>query len=658
MSLRENARTRIVEDMIGYAQSRSAALHASAAADDLEAGKKSLFGRNKKAQAVAEKYMVMIVDKHTLKVLSGSCKNYNILEKGITVVEQLEKVRQPVPEFDAIYFLSPLDESINLLIKDFSGKQPMYKRAHVFFSFKLSDTQMETLARASELVNRCGTFAELYLHYVPYESRAFTSDQPLALNGLSSEATATRSTAALLTVCATLKERPVIRFQRGSAGGVCEKVATALKREGDALWGKLEKTGVVPKSQPATVLVLDRSADTSALWLHEFFYEAMALDVLDGTSVQWSLGLEDPKEDSSAQRATSVNATFTYDFVSGKGAREKKQAILSDQDDIWSRLRGLHFHQARETLNVEIQEFKKKHSALTSISKGEEGKVLSTEMQLQALRSLPEYQELMGSYWAHIELTGKCDAAVNDLKLMDVTKLEHELCTGLDEDGKEVTAVKLLTALTGLLQHGGLADEQKLRLCLLYATQMGDISESSVQALIKSTASLKPEYQQIFNSFLGLGLPGATRFTSAPKPVHRMQADKNLMKLNKQRCKDATLANSRFVSRVTALSESALTGTLDENEFPFVDGQRPAVRSSLRAPAVAGKSAAAQWGLVSNQADDLKTRLIVFVVGGVTLNELRTTQKLAGNLSADIYMGGSTILTPKRLVEILLVGRT
>jgi len=652
MSLRDSARARIIDDMIGYAQSRAAALQASADADDLEAGKKSFFGKSKKAKAVADKYMLMVVDSHTLKVLSGSCKNYNILEKGITVVEQLEKQRQPVPDFDAIYFLSPTNSSINMLVRDFPAK-PLYKRAHVFFSARLSDAQMDILAKSGDLVNRCATFAELYLDYVPYDARTFTADQPLALNGLSSEATASASTNALLSVLATLRERPAIRFQRGSAGGVCEKVAAALKRESEGLWAKLEKSGNAPRAQPATVLILDRSADTAALWLHEFYYEAMALDVLDGTCVQWSLGLDDPKED--AQRATSVNATFSYEFVSGKGSKEKKQIMLSDQDDIWARMRGLHFHSARETLNVEIQEFKKKHSALTSISKGEDGKVLSAETQLQALRSLPEYQELMSSYWAHIELTGKCDTANAELKLMDVTKLEHELCTGLDEDQQEVKAVKVLTALTGLLQHGGLAEEQKLRLCLLYATQMGDISESAVQNLIKSTAGLKPDYQQYFNTFLALGLPGATRFASAPRPVHRMHADKILMKRNKERCRVATLANCRFVSRVTDLCEQALGGSLDENEFPFLEGPRSA-QKSVRA--ASGTSAAAQWGLVSAKADELKSRLIVFVVGGVTLNELRTTQQLANNLSSDIYVGGSTVLTPKRLIEILAVGRT
>ncbi len=46
--------------------------------------------------------------------------------------------------------------------------------------------------------------------------------------------------------------------------------------------------------------------------------------------------------------------------------------------------------------------------------------------------------------------------------------------------------------------------------------------------------------------------------------------------------------------------------------------------------------------------------VVVFVVGGVTLAEVREIHELSEHFQVDIILGGSTILTPKRLIEALL----
>ena len=662
-NLRESAKQRIVEDMVTYAQQRIAALSASAESEDVEAGRRK--SSKRKSAVSTEKYMVMVVDSHTLKVLSGACKNYNILEKGVTVVEQIEKTRQSVPEFDAIYFLSPSDSSVAALAQDFADpKACQYKRSHVFFSGKVSDKNLDTLSKSAEFVNRCMSFAELYLHYVPYDGRVFHSDQPLALlsmgkGGSAADGIVDSSVETLLSVCASLREKPLVRYQRASSSGLCEKIANGLKKETELLWSKIEKStgrdGPRPRTQPATVLILDRNVDLSALFIHEFFYEAMVLDVLDGKEVQWSLGIDDPKDDS-GNRATSVNPTFSYEFQAAKGSKEKRQTILSDQDELWARYRGLHFDQVRVGINKEVQEFSKKHATLASIAKGGESKGGDL---LQALRSLPEYQEITRNYWIHLELANLCGKAVTALDLMNIADIEHQLATGFDDDGHEIVPMKLLANLTGILQHSQISEEEKVRLVLLYAVMIQDITEGGVQSLLRQTAGLKTIHQQLLTTLIGLGLPDTVKFSTSsnPKPLHRYNNNKVLLKKNRIRAEQSKLAVSRFVSRVTDIAESLLEGTLDESEYPGVDAPRLSKSGTgffgkSAAPAT-GKNAAAQWGLVSANADDLKGRLIIFVVGGVTLNEVRTTEELAARFGADIFLGGSTVLTPKRTMEIL-----
>jgi hypothetical protein len=58
----------------------------------------------------------------------------DIMDKGVTLVEDIDKRRQPLRAFDAIYLLSPVDKSIDSLIEDFKDLgSPQYKAAHVFF---------------------------------------------------------------------------------------------------------------------------------------------------------------------------------------------------------------------------------------------------------------------------------------------------------------------------------------------------------------------------------------------------------------------------------------------------------------------------------------------------------------------------------------------
>lgn len=52
-----------------------------------------------------------------------------------TVVEDLHKQRQPIPTMEAIYMMSPTDEAIRILMRDFENpKNAHYKAAHVFFT--------------------------------------------------------------------------------------------------------------------------------------------------------------------------------------------------------------------------------------------------------------------------------------------------------------------------------------------------------------------------------------------------------------------------------------------------------------------------------------------------------------------------------------------
>ena len=54
---------------------------------------------------------------------------------AVLVVEDIGKGRQPLPNLEAIYLLTPIDKSIRQLVVDFQNpNSTQYKLAHVYFT--------------------------------------------------------------------------------------------------------------------------------------------------------------------------------------------------------------------------------------------------------------------------------------------------------------------------------------------------------------------------------------------------------------------------------------------------------------------------------------------------------------------------------------------
>uniref|UniRef100_A0AC35U9I5 Syntaxin-binding protein 1 n=1 Tax=Rhabditophanes sp. KR3021 TaxID=114890 RepID=A0AC35U9I5_9BILA len=558
-----------------------------------------------RAPGKQEKWNVLIVDRLAMKMLSASCKMHEILDQGITIVEDINKRREPLPNMDAIYLITPTRDSIQKLIDDFSIKI-QYKRAHVFFTEACNDNLFSMLSK-SPAARYIKSLKEINVAFTPYESQVYTLDNPdtffLYYNAekqILLNQNLERIAEQIATVCATLGEYPAVRYRADYERNV--ELAQMVAAKLDAYKADSPSMGDGPEKGRSQLLIIDRGFDGLAPLLHELTLQAMTYDLL---------GIEND----------------VYRYETGGNDNIDKEVLLDENDDLWFELRHHHIAVVSNEVSKGLKKFTE-HKKLQCDAKN------IKDLSLM-IKKMPQFQKEFNRFNTHFHLAEECMKRYQS-GIDKLCRAEQDLAMQVDSEGERIKDP--MKILVPLLTDPAVRLEDRIRLILLYIVTKNGITDENLNKLLQ---------------YANIPMSDKETITNAAQIGFNITIDQGKKKVwtpvRKERRDETFYQSSRYVPVLKDVIEDAIDDKLDIKHFPFLNGRQT---SQPYRPATSARYG--QWhNQQRGQAQQMRTgpRVIVYIVGGMTYSEIRAAYEVTKKKNPwEVIIGSDQIITPDKFL--------
>nr|POE80306.1 vacuolar protein sorting-associated protein 45 like [Quercus suber] len=304
---------------------------------------------------------VLILDSHTVSVVSVGYSQSELLQKEVFLVElvdSISKSKESMSHLKAVCFLRPTSENIQHLRRQLAS--PRFGEYHLFFSNILKDTQIHNLADSDEqeVVQQIQMLSYFDLVVLP---------PPIKLQNTSNlPHFCDRVVDGIASIFLSLKRRPIIRYQRTSdiAKRIAQETARLMYQQESGLFD-FRRMGVSP-----LLLVIDRRDDPVAPLLNQWTYQAMVHELI---------GIQDNK---------------VYLRNIGKLPKDQQEVVLSSEQDAFFKA-NMYENFGDIGMNIKrlVDEFQQ-------ISKSNQS-IQTIEDMAKFVDNYPEYRKMHGNVSKH-----------------------------------------------------------------------------------------------------------------------------------------------------------------------------------------------------------------------------------------------------------------
>lgn len=599
---------------------------------------------------------------------------YNVLTKEelLRIVASIEKIdgkRRQGTFMTAIYLIDVNIYNLKCIIGDIQTKK--YKNGIALFPIyqdsRTQDFWLKKFWNQSNVLNYFNKHIEfLNANYFALETKVFLVDNktsnsmPIYYNPNCIEFVMPQVQLvanALLNLVVSMEEYPLIRFYNPQDGDydakrLPELIADAFQAQLDD-YCRLNENYPPPSvaTKPrAILLITDRTMDLYSPLLHEFSYQAMAMDIVE-----------------------SLERTGKYKYKSEneKGEiTEVESKLENENDEDWVNLRHLHIIESSELIFNKISELVKNNPLMIDRSKA----TTSSDL-MYIVAHLKGFDEERKQLTLHKTLIDECLDINASRKLAEfAADFEQTCCAeGVSFEGERNK--HLHDDLIILLARDDLHINDKMRLVLIYAFYRGGLIRADFEKLIRFIG-VNDKYitglvEKCFNNVEKLGFQ-IFKKNVKDKPFHKEMYHV----INNE----GTYNTSRFTPGIKRIMQNAGKYSLDREWFPYfrdqpLDEDIPTNNARISSSGAGGGSGSgsgkdlhtsgslrnprikAAWASSSSSSRITNTlglqqvknrqRIFCFVAGGMTYSEIRSIYELSSTMNKDFYIGSESILKPR-----------
>lgn len=390
---------------------------------------KLFVAKNNTALLAAIKAKVLLVDQHTMPIISMSYTQSQLLQHDVILVEMLENSHKltTMKHLNCVVYIKPVRESIVMLSEELAS--PHYHHYQVFFSNTVSKSDLEKIALADEL-EAINQVIEIFLDYSIINDNLFTVSLPTDFGSSKHNATIQESSS-LLSLLLSLKKCPVIKYETSSIES--KKLASELlyyinSNSNNNLFDDLNRKS----DMPPVLLILDRKNDPLTPLMAPWTYQSMIHELIG----------------------------INRNIVDLKDSNE--QLTLSETLDVFfQESMYLNYGDLTDKFQKYVDEYKKQ----TKQSSIENLKTQDLSELKKILTKFPEFKKLSNNILKHLNIISEIDKQISSQSLWTVGELQQTIVCELENHQT------IKSKLMDLIANFSVSTEDKVKMLILYVAK-------------------------------------------------------------------------------------------------------------------------------------------------------------------------------------------